>query len=329
MTMSKLRQRWTTPRGRQLQGLVGGWLASGGRGEPPKGVERHEGRWDIRGFPMPDSDVLGNVSVGGSALEEISGLSRFTGVKWSSLDLSDARLPNLRIFASSVSNCRFDGADCRDLRLWDTSVSDSSFVGANLRDAALGTWHEGRSNTWSRVTFDGADARGVLMRGGSMLGCTFDGTRLGGAAFQQPDLGECVFAGKLQDVLFDGREIRDRPVPEPLRHCDFTDAVLADVEFRGCRFDDVALPDDPDIRVLSDYPAVARRALALSEAASGLEARMFAGELRNSLKLPGAPDSVSVFNRRDYLASGGEAFADFAEAILMEAAGHIARDGRD
>ncbi len=53
-------------------------------------------------------------------------------------DLSGAVLRSFRFFGTTISNCRFDQADCRDWRLWDCDVADSSFVGADLREAALG-----------------------------------------------------------------------------------------------------------------------------------------------------------------------------------------------
>jgi len=48
---------------------------------------------------------------------------------------------------------------------------------------------------------------------------------------------------------------------------------------------------------------------------------MLASQLRNTLKMRGSDDSVGVFNRDDYVAAGGAAFADLAESILRPVAG--------
>jgi hypothetical protein len=95
------------------------------------------------------------------------------------------------------------------------------------------------------------------------------------------------------------------------------------VEFRGCRFENVRLPESAGVWVVREYPKVARRALALVEGVSTIEGRMFAGELRNALKMPGSVDSIGVFNRADYVVAGGEALAELAEKVLREAGADI------
>lgn len=82
-------------------------------------------------------------------------------------------------------------------------------------------------------------------------------------------------------------------------------------------FDDVKLP--PGVHAIPSFPSVARRALELLEGDDSLEARMLRAELSRDLKLPGSDDSVGVFNRADYLDSGGERLAELAESLFMEA----------
>ena len=249
----------------------------------------------------------------------MGGLFHFKHQQWSSLDLSYARLAHLRFSAASISNCVFEDAGCRDWRLWDSQIESSSFARADLRDAAIATWYEAKTNDWRGVRFDGADLRGGVAIGGSFVDSSFRGAKLDGVEFQQSHIERCTFDGLMRDVIFDGRDLPDKPRPTPLRRVDFSGAVFEDVAFRGCSFDDVRMPDIPGIRVIRRYPVIARRVLALAEATTSVEGRMLASELRNALKRPGADDSIAVLNRRDYLAAGGESFADFAEALFMEA----------
>jgi Mn-containing catalase len=83
----------------------------------------------------------------------------------------------------------------------------------------------------------------------------------------------------------------------------------------------VRLPQTPGLYVIPGFPRVARRVLDLLGDNSSVEGRMLRNELSVALKMPGREDSVGVFNRRDYLASGGEPLADLAETLLLEAAG--------
>lgn len=245
------------------------------------------------------------------------------GAAWEALDLSHARLPSLRFFGSRVQGCRFDEASCRDWRLWASEVSDSSFAGADLRDSAIGTWQDGRNNVWRAMSFDRADLRGAVALGCHLEGCTFRDSQLSGAQFQHVTMRDCAFSGAVKDVLFDCRELPGKPAADVLVDIDFSGATLEDVEFRGCRFDGLKLPQSQGIYPIPSFPRVARRVLDLLEENSSVEARMLRSELTVALKLPGPDDSVGVFNRRDYLASGGEALADLAESLLMEAVGDL------
>jgi uncharacterized protein YjbI with pentapeptide repeats len=290
-----------------------------GAGDLPKEVETHDGRRDLRGLIVPDPSSTGTLVAGGVEARTMGGLHEFRGARWRDLDLSHSRVSDLRFFGSEIAGCRFDGATCRDWRLWDSTVTDSSFARADLRDAALGTWHDGRTNTWRNVDFDGANLRGVLALGCVMTRCSFRGARLGKAEFQQATLQHCEFSGALKDVLFDGREIDGRPAPSVFVDVDFSEATFQDVEFRGCRFDDVRLP--AGVYAIPEYPSAADRVLQLLEGDESVEARMLRAELSLTQRMPGADSSVGVFNRADYIASGGERLADLAESLFMEVTG--------
>jgi len=255
----------------------------------------------------------------------MEGLLNARNMRWDSLDLSYARLSSMRLFDCAIENCLFEGTSCRDWRLWNSEVVNCKFDRADLREAAIGTWHEGHSNLWRQVSFDGADLRGALLSGCLLSECSFRETRLSGAQFLQATIRDSVFTGPLADVLFDGRDLPRSAVAGPMQNVDFSGASFADVEFRGHRFDGVRLPEVSGIRVIPRYPETARRALELADAVSTLEGRMFAAELRNSLKMPGAEDSVGVFNRADYLVDGGEGLADLVETTWLEALTDLGR----
>jgi len=266
---------------------------------------------------LPDSKTAGRVVAGVVAIEAMTGLHEFRGVRWQGLDLSQARLPNLRFFGAAVSDCLFDGGFCRDWRLWDSEVTGSSFTRSDLRDAALGTWQEERTNAWRDVTFDRADLRGALALGCVLEHCSFLASRLKDIQFLQATISHCRFSGSLQDLLFDGREIAGKPKPGVFADVDFSEATFQNVEFRGCRFDDVKLPSG--VYAIATFPRVARHVLELlGEQDESVEARMLRAELNLSLKLPGSDDSVGVFNRADYVASGGHRLADLAETLFLE-----------
>lgn len=253
-----MRRRWVGLE--QRSALAGAWEWLGG-GPRPDGLANHAGRADLRGLPLPTAHVGKAFSLGSMTMNYLSGMAEFRGIHWRAVDFTDSDLTHVRFTASRLEDCLFDGADCTDWRLWSSQVSQCSFRRAVLRDSALGTWHAGEGNTWTDVVFDAADLRDSRFWGGAVRRCSFVDAKLKGVEFAQVDLADARFAGEVRDVLFDGRLIPDRPPPHTLTNVDFSGALLADVDFRGCKFDGVTLPSGS--QRVRHFPVVARRALAL------------------------------------------------------------------
>jgi hypothetical protein len=98
---------------------------------------------------------------------------------------------------------------------------------------------------------------------------------------------------------------------------DFTGAVFDQVEFMGLDLSRVTLPQDPDLRLIRRYRCVIERALASLDGDSSLPARMLRGEFTNRLKMMRGTEAESnVFNRRDYVTSGGDELAGLADRVL-------------
>jgi uncharacterized protein YjbI with pentapeptide repeats len=317
-SVAELKNRWTrTSLGQQRAGAALRHLLRAA--ELPSAFPTYEGRADFRGLNVISATLADQASAHGLVVGVLSRYETLRSQRWQSIDLSHAAIGSMRFHDAEIEDCVFDRADCDDWRLWDTAISDSSFVGTKLRSGALGTWDDGRSNRWSRTVFDKADMRGASFLGGALLGCSFRETKLTGAEFLQVEIRDVVFAGRLVEVLFDGRDIPGRrPAPSPLANVDFSAAMFEDVEFRGCRFQHVTLPSA--VRMIPNYPATARKALELLQRHNTDDASAYAAELRNSLKLPGAEGTSSVYNRADYVVFGGEALADLVEAVLDQAA---------
>jgi uncharacterized protein YjbI with pentapeptide repeats len=318
MNRKALADRWKTQQGQALADKVIARLVSGRRLDK-LGLDRYEDRWDLRFLPAPFPRRPQRFETQGWFVERLGGLVEFKRARLENLDLSGSQLVSLRFFDTKIVDCRFEGANCHDWRLWGCEVSDSSFARANLREAAVGTWHDGRRNTWRRVDFTEADFRVGVSWEAVYEDCDFAGARLDKVNFGQCALIRCRFAGQLREVFFDGRELSDRPAPPPMEDVDFSGATFAEVEFRGFDLGAVLLPDDPDIRPQPRARCVASRGLEMLTGDERLEARMLRGILKNRLRGPGTDDEVNVFNRRDYLAIGGPQLLALAEDVFTRA----------
>jgi hypothetical protein len=155
---SGLGQRWVTAAGRERAEEAVACLVAG-RPLAGLGLGEVDGRADLRGLPAPVPRRLRRFEAAGWFVEELGELVTLRGVRLEGLDLRGAQLQSFRFFGSVMADCRLDGANCQDWRMWDTHVADSSFSGVSLKDAAVGPWHDGKGNSWRRISFAKADFR--------------------------------------------------------------------------------------------------------------------------------------------------------------------------
>jgi uncharacterized protein YjbI with pentapeptide repeats len=317
--MGGLSDRWRTPEGQSLAEEAVARLLTG-HGLDSLDLGLHEGRVDLRGLPAPVPTRLRRFESQGWFVEAFGNLITFRGARLHGLDLSGSQLQSFRFFGSVISECRLDGANCQDWRLWDTEVRDCSFVRASLREAAVGTWHESRRNTWRQVDFTRSDFRVGTCWEALYEDCDFLAAKLTGVDFGQCAFTRCRFAGPIKDVLFDGRDLSpERPKPPQMTKVDFSAAVFSNVDFRGFDLEDITLPDDPDVRLLRRARCVARLGIQMLDGDNSMPSRMLRADLNNRLRGPGDSREATIYNRRDYMKSGGVDLTALTEDILGRA----------
>lgn len=302
--------RWAGEVGRSLAAEVVRRLVEGG--DPGSlGLGRIQGRVDLRGLPASGALVGGP----GEIVE-------FRNVRLTGLDLAGASLASWRLYDCVVQDCRMDGADCQDWRLWRSSVVGCRFTSAILRDAAVGTWVDDAGNTWQDVDFSRTDFRVGASLGARYVGCDFSDADLSGVRFDHCAFERCTFAGHLRNVRFDGRGVDAQP-PQPVsRRLDFRNARFDEVEFIGFDLTGVAMPADPDLRVVRHYQRTLMRAIDLLAHQDTSPARMLDGILGNRLRhmeVGASMAETGLVNLRDLRAIGGPAVAALADEVLRRA----------
>jgi uncharacterized protein YjbI with pentapeptide repeats len=317
VSQASLVARWRTDAGTKLRDAALSWLTAGGVPRPA-GLPVHEGRVDLRGLTIPSATHRDTAYAGGMQFTSLDGFLGIRDVHWDGIDFSGSKLQNLRFADSTIRNCLFARADCRDWRLWRCSVDDSSFENSNLRDSALGTYAPGERNQWRHANFDSADLRGVAMVGALISACSFRHAKLNGVHFEQSTVQGCLFEGEVHSCIFDCRELSDRPVASKVRDVDFSRAMFRDVEFRGCTLDGVRFPSSPSVSVVKRFPVVASRVLSVLKGDETLHARVLRADLEVALSHPGSEEASDVLVREDYEAEGAD-FADFVQTAFERA----------
>ena len=281
MSASELKHRWSEPDRLRLVRDIRTWLT--GQGPQPDGLEKHQGRTDLRGIPLTATPA----TIGDKD-------NPAAGITWDSLDLTGSQLEQLRFFAGTITNCVFDTANLNGLRLWGTRVTDSTFRRTDLRNSALGTgeWH-GLRNTWQHVTFDRANLREVSFIAATLNHCTFEKTTKG-LQLIDCEIFDCVFTGELGTLGIAGRGHRF-PVDPSSISADFRQATLGEFYIEGYHTGNVSLPQQDDLVVVHDYPSAFRTAAAWLRRpdATEIEQRT-AGIFDYRLKAPGGEDTDYV-----------------------------------
>ena len=317
---------WRTTEGAALASEI---LARLGRRESLQDLHlpAHEGRIDLRGLRAPEPTETDRV-IGGRRVTELSRLVELHDAVLADLDLSDARLPRFRLFRSTIRNCRFDRAVCRDWRLWATDIVDSSFAGSELGDSALGTWHRGRGNAYQRVSFVEANLRGAAHAApATFIDCDFSHAILVKNEFSGTSFVRCRFAGLLREVIFHATSF---VVPEAGRgrfeDVDFSEAQLRWCDFRGIDLDRVIFPSDDDHVIVTDLRCALTKTLAAYPAPPPAIRGVLA-VLRHTLKWASEPQRRTVFNTRDFVESAGEDAARALVDVLTRSMRECAAEG--
>jgi len=279
------------------------------------GLGHIEGRIDLRGLIAPQPRVVAAFSTPAADVRATSGGVVLRGMELRRLDLSDAALDGVRVFDSTVEDCVFNDASCRDWRLWGTSIIRSSFRGADLRDSALGGVEGTKRNVYQHVDFSGADLRRTVYKAAAFEDCNFSEAKIKKVDFQSTTFVRCVFAGELNEVLFYRRGFDCEAFPEnEMRDIDFRNARLRYVEFRKLDLDKVLFPEGEDHIIIDDYPRTLDRIVTFLRARGEMPARKLAAYLAVLRKWAGNHQQRGVLNRSDMRDIAGEE----AESLLRQ-----------
>ena len=100
-----LSARWKTASGEQLaQEVFSRLLARKPLSYLPLG--EHDGRADLRGIVAPAHEQLRVFEQKGWVVQELGGLLKFEGARFTNVDMSGGRLESLRFFHTEITNCQ-------------------------------------------------------------------------------------------------------------------------------------------------------------------------------------------------------------------------------
>jgi len=288
-------------------------LGGTGRVESPFGLVGH--RQDLRGCPVSSP-------LPARAAAEAAARNTTDRTRWTSLDLSGARLQQSRWTDHLVQDCVLDDADLSGLRCWGVHVQASSFVRADLDHGQLGAgadfWPV--RSRWEQVDLRSADLRGVVTDS-VLRRVDFGSAKLRGARLGWSDLEDCRFAGVIVNLTIGQRPVARRPTGWLLRGVDLRRATLRECQVIGV---DVGAPE-VDIRwpegdghwYVPDWPELVARVGSVLPAIDDPDLRRRAGTWHEFAVTDSGPGQRAAYiAEHDLRSLGGDPLVELVAGLL-------------
>ena len=272
-------------------------------------LPKRNGRTDLSGLMLPEPKALERWHTPLGNVERFEPNASFRRAKWRDIDFSESKLHSICFEESEISNCCFDRCELRNLRLWATTIQDCSFRGADLRESGLGLATiegplSGRRNKFVNVEFAKADLRNTVYVAAAFERCSFRFGKLINILFGTSTFVDCTFEGELREVRFWRSDLSTRGFPtdafppNEMINVDFSHAKLRDVEFRGLTLDRVRLPSDADHIVIEDFAGVLDRLISALTQQHDQTAKILVAYLSAYRKWT-VPGARGVLNKQD------------------------------
>ncbi len=229
-----------------------------------------------------------------TAQDDFEGLE-LTAEDFTGQDLRDQVWKDCRLVGVT-----FDRCDLRRAAFLGCQLEDCTFRGAKLAGAIIGGRHPW-DNRFQNCDFSKSTARSAICQGARFLSCGFEDVRWEKIDFFGTLFADCVFSGQLTEVMFTPGTEELAPDRNELAGCDFSDAELRWVDFRGIDLDNVVLPGPPNHFRFVRFGRLLGLALnrLSSDPPSGLNAQQVEAVLRGRLKTISNKEGLGVWSKHD------------------------------
>jgi uncharacterized protein YjbI with pentapeptide repeats len=282
---------------------------AGGKKLQDLNLRKHEGKWDLRGRSLAAPSVARNVAHDLGDFAVVEGLTEYRGLKLECADFSGSQLKHLRLHNSIFTDCCFDGCNCQDWRVWESSFTRCTFRKTDLRGSSLGAVDKAsrRRNVFTNVDFAETDLRDTAYTSAEFLGCVFKNAKLVKVDFQGSVFADCIFEGRLREVLFYDRGFEGKDLtPNEMLHVDCRHADFDYVEFRRLNLETIRFPEGDDYIQSDVFPTVLAAFIAELKKRNDAPSRMLAAGLANKTKWLGPQQHRGVFSKKHILSVGGQ-----------------------
>ena len=274
MTKKELINRWKSSKGQHVLSEVLSKLSGNKSLETIKALDKHAGRWDLRGATLSTLKIERKIEGESTSLTQKYGTLKLKNVGVESIDFSYADISYSWWEKCRVSNCLFEETKAKELRVYACDFSNCTFRKTNFTYSYLNRNIGKSAGSFKCVDFVECNLKDCIFCFPDIVECLFDNCKMTATDFDGSRFRDCKFIGKIDSAWFNGYSItaqkslfgifsrvNPRECPNPMKNVDFSEAELDDVQFQfeiditNCIF-----PTEPKYFVVKDldkvYPKV-------------------------------------------------------------------------
>jgi len=192
LTEKQLKERWETDEGKNLSKEIIAAIKKQKNLNAVKGIEKIEGRFDLRGISFP-KEIIGEIVVGSL---------KFKKITLENIDFSLADIENTTWKNCWFKNIIFRKVNARELECINCDFEDIVFENSYLSYSYLNIRHGKNSGTFSNVKFLKTHLNETRFSFPKFENCVFQDCNLYGADFDGSRFENCQFIGRVNSPIF-------------------------------------------------------------------------------------------------------------------------------
>ncbi len=241
---NNLVQRWKSNEGKKKLETIVRYLKKNISLDKIIGMERFEGRWDIRGVNLTPEFLKEEIRISSRLLDNGKLLLRKKRLK--GIDFSLSNISSLQLQECEVEDCKFEHILGKEMNIAASHFTNCGFRNSNMAYSFLNQNIGSDSGSFINVDFIFSNLSECTFYFPIIKFCNFVNCNLKATNFDGSRLENCKFEGDVDSCWFSGysnfahkslfyifNKVDPRKYPNLMENVDFSNAKLTGVSFRN------------------------------------------------------------------------------------------------
>ena len=244
MTKKELVNRWLGKDGNSLLEEIINNIRCGEPLTSIRGLEKHAGRWDLRGAILSSLTSEKEIRSGRHSFVKKKGSLSLKKAVIENIDFSFADISYAELIKCVIKDCLFESTILKEITITACDIKDCIFRKADLSYSFLNLNIGANSGSFINCIFSQINFTEAIFNFPIIKNCTFENCKLVVTVFDGSRFEDCKFIGVLESPLFMGysvyatksilgifNRVDPHDYPNEMRNVDFLEAKLVGASF--------------------------------------------------------------------------------------------------